>query len=165
MIIGLIIGVIVGTYWCLTASYDKLALFVMPVIFSMVGVLVISLPASFIFSDEVTVEHKLVSLKDGSSVSGSFFLGIGGVGEDAEYSFYEQDTDGKFHLEQVDADRASIVEYDGTPKMTESCDDYGDSPWLLTWPISYDSVDCYDRDVVFYVPEGSVKTDFVLDAE
>lgn len=136
---------------------------------AVIGTIVISIPATEITSDTVIISHNIVSMKDGTSTEGSFFLGSGVIGNKPSFTYYEQDASGAVRLKHVNANDASVVQYDGPPKVTEECDSYKDSPTLWTWPIgdiwAEDDIDCWGENIVFYVPEGSVKTDFVLDAE
>lgn len=97
----------------------------------------------------------LAALQDGSSTSGSFFLGSGSFNEEPSF-FYYQKSGNEYHLEHVDADYAVVEETSGTPHV-EYQKEVGNKPfWAM--PVSG-----YDH-VKFYVPQGSVISNYTLDA-
>lgn len=106
----------------------------------------------------------LVNLKDGSSITGDFFIGIGHVDEEMKYSFYVETEDNIFELKTIEADEAKIsyIKEGERPYLTTHCDDYSAlNPKLRLWS----DRDCFFNDIIFYVPKGSIKSDYELDAE
>ena len=125
---------------------------------------------SEIWVEDTPVESELASLADGSSVSGSFFLGSGSVESEPVFFFYRQQGNGSFRLEHRDADKVSIVETSSDPRMVTLCVDYSHVPTWFEWPLFNSSPptyeDCRDDDpTTFYVPEGSIKSNYILDAQ
>lgn len=59
----------------------------------------------------------IFSIRTGSEVNGSFFLGIGSVGEESYYSFYEQKKYGGLMRVHVPIDKAVIYERKGNPTV------------------------------------------------
>lgn len=97
----------------------------------------------------------LAALQDGSSSSGSFFLGSGTYDEHPSFFYYEK-SGNEYHLEHIDADLAVVIETSEAPRV-EYQHEVGDHPF---WAIP---VAGYDH-VKFYVPEGSVISNYSLDA-
>ena len=100
----------------------------------------------------------IVSLQDGSSIEGGFFLGTGYIDGSMKYSFYEKSGEG-FKLTQVDSKDTIVYQSKEKPyAMRESgCD--GNWQWIA--PCLYDS----DIVTEIHVPAGSIKENFVLDTE
>lgn len=105
--------------------------------------------------------HTIANIQDGSEVHGSFFLGIGGIGEDMKYSFYGEASKGVYELKTVDAEHAKVTFTDEEPYYTYTC--YRDETpnWLTVFSDGW----CDEDEITFHVPEGSIKTEFKLDAK
>lgn len=108
----------------------------------------------------------LESLVDGSDTRGSFFLGSGTINDVAVYTWYEQSGDNAYVQRQADADAATIHFSTEPPHYTKTVRDYGNKPFFGTWKINISSgVDEYYTKYDFYVPQGTIKHNYVLDAE
>ncbi len=132
------------------------------------GMLVINLPASIFLKDDVVLEYNLKAMQDGSSTTGSFFLGSGTINDVPSFMYYVEYDDGSVSLESAYASDSVVVETDENPRVTYECEYYGDIPTALIWPVNHFGTDGdYDctGTVTFYVPENSVKSQYVLDAE
>lgn len=102
-------------------------------------------------------ESGLVSLQDNTERRGSFFLGSGTISDEPVFFYYEE-RNGAYHLEHIRADRASVVETEDDPRV-EFYRETSDNA-LLGLPVFKPSTTA-----VFYVPNGSVVSNFELDAQ
>lgn len=105
-------------------------------------------------------EVELVSLKDNSSVHGSFYLGSGVVNGTMVYTFYYKDGSG-FKLKQLDYKRVQIKYTKGTPKVVTYTRCETNNPKNY-WGVS---LDIGSQSYVIEVPEGTIQNNFRLDAE
>lgn len=129
--------------------------------------LLIDLPVNAIQRDKINETYNLAALNDGKSTEGSFFLGSGTVDSVPSFMFYAKDGDG-YVLRSWDAASSRVVETEGAPRVVYTCDDYSSVPAPFKWAaymILEDYVDCEHASVTFYVPPGSVKQQYTLDAE
>lgn len=113
----------------------------------------------------------IVNMGDTMGVSGRFFLGSGTIESGPAYFYYTGNGTDGFHAHSVDASGVT-VKYDdeGPPRMECFAKDWRTSPkWILApfpewdddWPECNYGVD----EVVFYVPTGTVKQNYTLDAQ
>lgn len=112
---------------------------------------------------EQTKEVKLEALQDGSSGNGKFFLGRGQVDGKMQYVYYFQDGD-LYKMNQVDYTVAAVKYLNDTtiePTLT-----------IFTKVPTDDLINKFALDLsirnqryVFNVPQGSIKTDYTLDAK
>lgn len=107
--------------------------------------------------------YELVALNDDadSSVSGLFFLGTGSVSsdEDLEYVFiYETEKGMTVGERRAKSVYVQYIAKGETPRLVHYVETYDSSfwDWLLGNKDSWD---------VFYIPEGSITTDFEIDLE
>lgn len=136
-------GFIAGASLFLGATVGYAALLV----FGFLGALVVH-PT---FHEDCT---NLVAMSDGSSTSGSFFLGSGTIKNDQVYSYYYKDGAG-FKRDYQYADRSTIYYTEGAPRICALDSDHS----IWTYPIIPEyTTDGYN----FYVPAGSIKQDFTL---
>lgn len=105
--------------------------------------------------------HAIANLQDGSEIEGSFFLGIGGIGENMKYTFYGEDSPGIYELKTIDAEDAKVTFTDRDPYYTFTCYRDTTSVWLSVFSDDW----CDDEDITFHVPEGSIKQQYKLDAK
>lgn len=128
-------------------------------LFSVGLIITILLPANTYQSKE---SFTLITMKDGSNSSGSFFLGTGSVDGVMKHTFYYQEKNGDIKLKQIDASDA-IIRYG---KWNKAILHYEETLATDSW-INYISYDFNigDDKYLFEVPKGTIKTDFVLDAE
>lgn len=101
--------------------------------------------------------YELRQVSDATQREGSFFLGTGYQDEDAGYYFYRKTDTGSYYLEWVRRECAEVYEKKNitqpyVKQYTPDKDwivDYGN---MAGWCVAYD----------FYVPEGSITNDYVL---
>lgn len=100
---------------------------------------------------------QLEVLNDSSTVGGTFFLGSGVVDENPSFYFYERSGD-FYDYRVIEAERARIKITDGEPKLETITYESGNR-WISMFPAT--SKPTY----IFHIPEGSIRTDYVLDAD
>lgn len=121
-------------------------------------------------SGDTEVTTPIVSLADGQSVSGRFFLGSGVVDGHPAYTYYTGSEDTGFHLRSVSASLVTIRYTDESPRMVCEATDWRLSPSWVDFN-TYDAPpDCDTEDgnqdrITFYVPAGSVQSNYTLDAQ
>ena len=101
---------------------------------------------------------ELQSFKDGSSINGSFFLGTGSIDGTMKYTFYYK-TEGGFKMKQLNYDNVIVKYSDEAPKVEEY------KSRQTNASINKYSFDLKDKEYIVYVPEGTVKNNYVLDAQ
>lgn len=104
---------------------------------------------------EPNLKHstQLAALRTGTSVDGTFFLGIGQVDSEPVIRYITREPDGAAVLREIEANRARIYEDAGTeqPHLDIYCYVLT-NPWLTPTPIGFDLGCSYQ----FHVPAGSV---------
>jgi hypothetical protein len=103
----------------------------------------------------------IVSLKDNTTTTGSFFLGCGSVDSEPSYSFYTKHND-QYTLESVNANRTLIEFTNQSP-----CIDIYEKQVIkkgIRRLIGL-STDAGSKSYVIKIPEGSIIQTYVLDAE
>lgn len=108
---------------------------------------------------EVKYTYNLETLQDGNSVSGSFFLGCGAIDGKMQYVYYYESPDG-YRMNQIDYDNVVI-------KYSE------EDPRIETYkmePIKGKFINLFAFDIpqernIIYVPKGTIKQNFTLDAQ
>lgn len=107
----------------------------------------------------------IVSLQDNTNVSGSFFLGCGTIREDFIYVFYTQKDDGSFILTKVKANEAVIKYTDSLPRLVV-IEKYCTDALVNNFSIAYHDVkpEKYRYHYIIEVPKGTIKNNYVLDA-
>jgi len=125
---------------------------------SILGVIVALLIPSVTETDIQKIS--LMNLNDGSSMHGSFFLGSGTIDEKMQYTYYYEDN-GYYKLGQVECSKALIKYNEGDPFLEIH------RKKLIKGPvINYFSlVKNTPIKIVFNIPEGSIKSNFHLDAK
>lgn len=109
--------------------------------------------------DRVTT-LKMESLQDNNSVSGHFVLGSGVIDGRMKYVFYYNVND-YYCMKQVDYEDAIIKYSEGNPKV-EIHETFPTKSILNEFAIDTDIYDCF---YVIYVPKGSIKNNYILDAQ
>ena len=101
--------------------------------------------------------HHLKALGNNSSIEGRmYFLGGGYVKDKRVLNFISQQDNGAIHIEQADADKATIFE--GNKDATVQVKHYDNvNGWVSPWPLG--SHDEY----TFRIPTGSVVESYTLD--
>lgn len=107
-------------------------------------------------------EIQIANLQDGSSIHGSFFLGIGQVDGIMKYTYYTKS--GEFYqLNQMDASGIRVKYTDGSPRITFMKRVLDKNETINKWGIDLDIGN--KTDYIIEVPKGSVKSNFILDAQ
>lgn len=112
-------------------------------------------------------EHKsttpLVSLADGSSVHGSFFLGSGYVDGSPSYTWYESNGENNYVRKDVEAGVATIhyLPKGETPYYTIRQKKADDKSFWQPW--GFNTYGTWDEKYNFYVPQGSIQQSYTLD--
>lgn len=122
-----------------------------------VFILIAAMPLSYALPKTIRYEEKeILNIKDNLQTSGAFFLGSVVIDGIAKYSYYTKENGG-FKLNYVDADDVLIKYGEKAYAKSESgCD--GSFQWIAV--CAYDST----TPVEIQVPDGTIKQNFVLDA-
>lgn len=159
-VIGLIIAIVEGDDCFLSilggALMGLLASIVLLAVFSIVAC---DAPSTV----QEGYSHELIALNDDAdgSVSGLFFLGTGSVSsdEDLEYVFiYETEKGMTVGERKAKSVYVRYIEDGETPRLVHYVETYDSSFW--DWFLG--NKDSWD---VFYIPEGSITTNFEIDLE
>lgn len=109
------------------------------------------------WSERRTLEqHSLVALNTGSSTSGQFFLGTGHIDNEPVVRWTETTEWGTVVLKHAPAHKVQVKEDSALPSVVYvgGCDDSGVAfPW---------ATDCLVTNYIFYVPEGSIYSEFTF---
>lgn len=105
-----------------------------------------------------TRELNLTLLNDGSSLEGSFFLGIGNVSGSMKYIYYYEEK-GQYKMDVLSYKEVAIEYSDSNPKLLILRDVKTDAF------INSFSICLKNKKYVFRVPEGSIKSGYNLDAQ
>lgn len=144
--------------WQITSVVVAVGLLFVGLLFS----LFVGMSGSYNSYTKVKTQN-LVALKDNSSVHGDFFLGIGTVDEEIKYSFYYEEEPGVYMLKTLDADYVQIAYSEGqNPRLETRYDCSRPGAWLMP---GFDGCDESYPDYRLVIPNGSIKSNFVLDAE
>lgn len=105
------------------------------------------------FTGEIRT-YELVSLKDNRDIHGSFFLGTGSISQNSYYYYYYKDTLGFIKMYKTGCEDECKIKYIDTnktkPYVTHQFTSVGGN-WFTQ--------------IIFYIPESSIKNDFELDLE
>lgn len=108
---------------------------------------------------------KLESLVDGSDIRGSFFLGSGVINEVSVFTWYEQSEPGSYRQEQADADVSTVHFTTDAPHYVLTVKRREEGSWFGKWGIRTDAGEGLDWRYDFYVPKGTIKNNYTLDAQ
>ena len=137
---------------------------------AMIAGLAIDGPVAWATRSKVDMSYNLAALNDGKDTRGSFFLGSGTIDSVPSFMFYAEDGDG-YGLRDWPASSSRVVETSGDPHVVYHCDDYGSVPRPFRWTTKmilddgWGWIDCQHASLTFYVPAGSVKQSYTLDAQ
>ena len=105
---------------------------------------------------------EIVCLQDGSAMEGTFFLFGGHIEDRMVYTYYHQ-VNGSHYLKQINAEGVAIKYTLGKPRAVcyvMKLDGLrGKNRWAVRLNMSES-----DKKTEIYVPEGSIKSGFQLDA-
>jgi hypothetical protein len=111
-------------------------------------------------------DTKLETIQDGSNIRGAFFLGSGVINEVSVFTWYESTGDNAYRQAQADASESTVHYTQGEPphyvltvKRTNKGSFWG------KWFLNPESGDEHWRTYDFYVPQGTIKHDYTLDAK
>lgn len=105
--------------------------------------------------------YNIVSLKDNNNVSGNFLLGSGSINGEMKYTFYYEDN-GFYKMKQIDVNNTSI-KYSNDIKVERYREEATES--FINYFAIDDLYSESNMDYIIYIPEGSIKNNYVLDAE
>ena len=116
-----------------------------------------------VMSDKIEHDYKTYksvqykeNLSDNSEISGSFFLGSGTIKDEWVYSFYVKKGNA-FYIKSIKAKNIPIVYSDDRPRVvTLRTKDETVNPWIFNH--------IEKKSTTIYVPRGSIKSNFNLDA-
>lgn len=112
-------------------------------------------------TEENIITYNIVSLQDNNNSKGNYFIGSGRSEGKMKYSFYYK-SDGGFKLKEIDYKNATII-YSDSIRIEQFGEKEVDS--FINY-FAYDNFQ--DEDYMkfkIYIPEGTIKTNFTLDAE
>jgi hypothetical protein len=142
--------------------------------FAIIGAIFGFLPAMVvgeITSDVHTITKPrvaLVNLADGGSeLHGSFFLGSGTVNSNSVYTWYESSGENAYVQRNVNANHATIhfLKRGERPYYLRHTTVNDAKPGLKTWRAVLDDADDYYDTYDFFVPRGTIKHNYILDAQ
>lgn len=116
-----------------------------------------ALPAK---TEIVKTTYNLEALQDNNSVKGSFFLGSGQIEGKMKYVFYYE-KDGYYKLEQADYSEVKVKCSDEKPKAERFNRKNVKDAFINNFAID---CNCY-QEYIIYVPKGTIKQNYTLDAQ
>lgn len=116
-----------------------------------------ALPAK---TEIVKTTYNLEALQDNNSVKGSFFLGSGQIEGKMKYVFYYE-RDGFYKLEQADYEEVKVKYSDEKPKAERFNRKNVKDAFINNFAID---CNCY-QEYIIYVPKGTIKQNYSLDAQ
>lgn len=161
IVIFVVIGIIVGIYMGVEVGDFGIGI-ISSLLFAIFGGLLgflvaISLPCKM---ETVKTTLQLESLQDNGSVEGSFFLGSGQIGGTMKYVFYYKYGE-YYKLSQADYKYVSIKYSDEKPKAEVFIQKEVRGAFINNFAIDFIEEPTY----IIYVPKGSIKQGFTLDAQ
>ena len=160
-IIGLIIALV-----SIFDGFDSIDDFIVYFFFGIIGAsiggliglaIAFALPAK---TEIVKTTYNLEALQDNNSVKGSFFLGSGHIDGKMKYVFYYE-KDGFYELEQVDYNEVKIKYSDEKPKAERFNRKNVKDAFINNF-----AIDCNcEQKYIIYVPKGTIKPNYTLDAQ
>jgi hypothetical protein len=116
-----------------------------------------ALPAK---TEIVKTTYNLEALQDNNSVKGSFFLGSGQIEGKMKYVFYYEN-EGYYKLEQADYNEVKVKYSDEKPKAERFNRKNVKDAFINNF-----AIDCnYYQEYIIYVPKGTIKQNYTLDAQ
>ena len=120
-------------------------------------VVAFALPAK---TEIVKTTYNLEALQDNNSVKGSFFLGSGQIEGKMKYIFYYK-MDGFYKLEQADYEEVKVKYSDEKPKAERFNRKNVKDAFINNF-----AIDCNRyQEYIIYVPKGTIKQNYTLDAQ
>jgi uncharacterized membrane protein YeaQ/YmgE (transglycosylase-associated protein family) len=158
--ICILIGVVIG---CMVKDWGekRAGMMCMGLLGAFVGVFVMIIFTLSSPKKCESVDIPLVAFRDGTNISGNFFLGCGIVEQNDAYFYYTQRQDGGIKRGRVVSrcDNVTIYEQDRKNGILRISKMVGDRSWKwINWT---DKRFAFDEQYVFYVPKGTVVRQFV----
>ena len=116
-----------------------------------------ALPAK---TEIVKTTYNLEALQDNNSIKGSFFLGSGQIDGKMKYVFYYE-KDGYYKLEQADYNKVKVKYSDEKPKAELFNRKNVKDAFINNFAIDFN----YYQEYIIYVPKGTIKQNYSLDAQ
>lgn len=162
------IAFIVSFFYCLKNEEDKdfeTIIFLLGFstmisgIFCIIGVAIsICLPTKY---ETTTWTESLSSLKENTSIEGSFALASGNINGTMKYEFYVKNTDGTYTLHQVNCSDSKIRYVKTDPKLIVTSHFLSKSIWNK-FVFTPDWLDKSTQSFVFEIPENSINKNYNL---
>jgi hypothetical protein len=163
IVLGALIGYVTDTY------DDPIGTAIGGGIAGLVGGFIIStLTGAIVYSTatwHVDPPIPLETIQDGSNVRGSFFLGSGVIDDVSVFTWYEQTSENSYRQNKADASESTVHYADGKPYYVLSVKRREDGSWMGKWGLRLEAGDEIDWAYDFYVPKGTIKRDYTLDAK
>lgn len=148
-------------------EYDDFIEGVLRFIVSMIFAVVLGFFGALIIPSKMIEKestYTIMNIADGSSVSGNFFIGCGTIDGKMKYTFYYAQDSNTFAMHQVDYRDAVIKYSDSTQTPHVVVYTTVDDTNYFWNKFSYDT-DYGDKRYVFFVPKGSIRSNYTLDAQ
>lgn len=161
IIIFVVIGIISGIYKGMDEGDFEIGI-ILSLIRALLGglfgfLVAISLPCKM---ETVKTTLQLESLQDNGSVEGSFFLGSGQIDGTMKYVFYYKYGE-YYKLGQADYKYVSVKYSNENPKVEIFTRKEVDGAFINNFAVDLGKEPMY----IIYVPKGSIKQGFTLDAQ
>lgn len=124
-------------------------------------IVTLALPSKMI---EKQSSYSIMNIADRNSVTGDFFIGCGNIDGKMKYTFYYAQDSNTFAMHQVDYTDAVIKYSDSTQTPHVVVYTTLDDPNYFWNKFSYDT-DYGKKRYIFYVPKGTIRNNYTLDAE
>lgn len=162
IIIFAVIGAVIGV---IAVYGDELELAILGALFGgiigfAIGIIIaLAIPSKM---ETVIDTYYLEALQDNNNVSGSFFLGSGSINGEIKYVFYYE-TDGGYRMEQLSYDKTLIKYTNETPKVEFYRQEQTDA-FINKFSVRVRGCGCDSKNII-YVPKGTIKQNYNLDAQ
>lgn len=147
---------------------DIWPMFVVMLILGVVGGIVGLIFATILPAKTQTVTKSIdiVYIQDNASEEGAFFLGTGGTSSEMNYYFYYEESPGAYKMGRINRRKAKIVYTESDPRIEYSSLIPADHWWNnFSFCVKcYDDFESCQSRYTIYVPKGSIKRKFHLDA-
>jgi hypothetical protein len=139
---------------------------------AVIGFLLSLVIGCFVYADKEVRQHEpvpMVNVADNmGGIHGQFFLGSGSIDQQPVYSWYEEVGENNFVQRSVAVDYATIHYTDEDPHYVYSKEYHSSNPdfwqkWILN--PNGEEIDYFYEHYDFYIPKGSIKPVYELDAK
>ena len=105
--------------------------------------------------------YNIVSLQDNNSTNGSFFLGTGTIKGEMKYIFYYEENE-TYKMKQTDY-KNTVIKYSDHAKVERYRQEAVKS--FINWFALDDIHSESNMQFIIYVPKGTIKNSYMLDAQ